>query len=464
MKVNYYRLFNRPTSSATPQLPTMDNTAKLPVEGFSIPGSSSYYDPIRIRTALVRELTQDIEALFGEVNGHAGKMLNAFDSDLFMEQQAPTNQEIYGLNLKELTGYIADILKVTSLSDEEKKVLEEFKEAALTFPQLTKMLPEAEKLNISEDMVRFYISYMPHYFEWVNDWMNINNLFNRYNENKQALLLTQSKSKSGLPQGIKSLGVVQIPLHKSFIGKVDKESDEGNGLYITEVESVHPNGTVALEPIENKEVQLENLQKLLPRTRGEIDIELPLSFIPTTSDGKGKVLPTHLGYRAQAVLLQDDSGKEITTNGLTAYQDIFGITRVYNIPSEARTIKYRLVKVEQEQITEVADGWSEGIRPEFKRKGDDIFDEAIERSPSLDGKLSLITAKLRRYPPIYTTDINIQQILDAAAQKGIYHEVQAAIGIFGKCDHLSITRANENNLAGIPSGIASGKVCQVPQI
>ena len=336
MKVNYYGLYNRPTSSAIPQLPNMDNTVKLPVEGFSIPGSSSYYDPIRIRTALVCELTQNIEALFGEVNGHLGKMLNTLGSDLFMEQQSPTNQEVYKLNLKKLTGYISDISKVTSLSDEERKVLEEFKEAALTLPQLTEMLPDAEKLNISEDIVRFYISYMPHYFEWVNDWMNTNNLFNRYNENKQRLLL---EKKSVLPQWIKPLGAVQIPLHKSFIGKVDKEPDEGNGLYITEVESVHPNGTISLEPIENKEVQLENLQKSLSRTRGKIDIELPLSFIPTTSDGKGKVLPTHLGYRAQAVSLQDDSGKEIATNGITANQDIFGITRIYNIPTEARTIK-----------------------------------------------------------------------------------------------------------------------------
>lgn len=460
MEVNYYSLYSRPTNSAIPQLLNMGNMTKLPVEGFSIPGSTSYYDPIRVRTALVRELTQNVEALFGEVNGHIGKMLNTLGSDLLIEQQSLTNQAVYGLNLKELTGYISDILKNTSLNDEEKKVLEEFKEAALTLPQLTEILPEAEKLNVSEDMIRFYISYMPHYFEWVNDWINTNNLLTRYSESKQRLLLAQGEKKSVLPQGVRHLGSMQIPLHKSFIGKVDKEPDEGNGLYITEVESVHPNGTASLEPIENKEVQLENLQELdwAFRSYGEIDIELPLSFISNTSDGKGKILPTHLGYKAQAILLQDADGKEIETNGITAYQDIFGITRIYDIPIEARTIKYRLVKAEPEQITELPDGWSEGISPEFKRKGDEIFNEAIERSSSLDGKLSLIATKLRRYPPIYTTDINIQRILSAAAKKGIYHEIQAAIGIFGKCDHVSITRANENNLAHIPSGIASGKI------
>ena len=484
MTINIQGLYGKPTSHTIPQLPAMDNTAKLPVEGFSVPGSSSYYDPIHIRTTLVREVTQNMEAVFSEANTHLGKILNALGSDLVIEQQSPTNQQICELNLKELTGYISNILKITPLNDEERKVLEKCEEATLTFPQLTEMLPKAEKLNVSEDMIRFYIASIrdvnwltkdppKHYFEWVREYMESKNVFQRFSDAKEQVLLTvkqkekteipvlnqgtissETKELSPLPEKyISTLMPVQPTDEKNFIGKIEKEPYEGNGLYVTSIGQIlDEKGRTLIEPIGKKEVVLENLQNYGRRIRGEIDIELPVSH---NEDGV-IVLPTCLGFKACAVSFRDASGDDIPLENLKAEQDTFGITyiKAKDIPKYARTIKYRLEATVLDPLETIPDSWTKKIQMKHPRQGDEVFIEAIKRESGLQEKIRLLEEMVKRWNPIYTQDFGVQQV---SCKSKNFFETQIAAGLVHMCNGQSLNwGALLRNYVEVPTLIASG--------
>ena len=341
---------------------------KLPGLEIAIPSSQSSsegspFSPYIYNPVLVQEKTANIDALIKDASEKLLPFTSRFNSE------------------KNLRRVINDILNTTRLTPEERKVLEEFETSILLFRELTDLLPKAGKEGLSEEFIKLPLAYLPHYFEWVYEWMDNNNLFTRYAENKETILHEKTKNQKHT-QKVKPLTVSNSPTEKRFTGWIDKEPDEGNGLYITDIESVHLNGTIP-ETLGRKEVQLENLSELRKRRYGEIDIELPVDFTPYDFNGLGKVLPTHLGYKASAILFKDKNGNEIAACGITAHQDIFGITTITNIPKEAVSVKYRLKEAEQNKILEIPETWKKGIKVTWQREGDEVFNEAIKRSSSI---------------------------------------------------------------------------------
>ena len=415
-------------------------------------GSPYVYNPV-----LIDKETANLDVLIDNAGKQLLRIINRFNPKMSTETASEViDRQTYQKNLYVLSEYTGDLLKILG-DGEEKKILKKFDGSVSRFADLIKILPEAKSQGLSEEFIKFDLAYLPHYFEWVYKWMDGNHLFDRYAESIKKILQQEAEKEKHV-QKVSPLTAATSIKEKTFTGKVEKEPEEGNGLYITEVGSVHPNGMVLLRALGNKEVRLKSFKGLKPRSRGEIDIELPLDFISDSAYGRGKILPTHLGYKAYAVLFKDKNGNEIPMDVVTASRDVFGITTISKIPDEAVTVKYRLKQTERKAVSEIPEAWQNGIEVTWKREGDEIFDAATDRADSIERKLGLISEKLKRYPAIYTTDINIQKILAAAAEKGILFEVQAAIGVIGKCDHHSVELANENNLAHIPSGVVGGYI------
>ncbi len=412
-------------------------------------------------------------------------------------------------NINKLESAVSRVSNITKLSTEEKEVLDCFTGALTTFKYLSRIVDDVEycdKYNISRNMVKSSLSDLQEAFGYFNEWLISSDINVRYKtaekQKKDEKLIIeaviQGKGKSGVraietrglpdedlnPQvltmkdgltptkdverrqiySFSSVRELNDPKFKEvYVGRIDKDQDVGNGLYITSTGFL--DGTqgeqkeipIGLKDITNDVIDFHDFESILPqRSKDEIDIELPLS-IPSIAENESIVLPSHIGFKLHALSLSDQDGWGIPLDGIVIKSDVLGVPRLYNVPSYACNVKYRLKedKSEGEKI-DVNDDWTRtydsGI-PDSKQASP--IEKAIELAKTRKEKVDLIKTLIASRHPIYTVHEDIRNILSVAKRHN-YYDVQEALGLMGHCEHMSLYFANKVRQHSVPVVLVSG--------
>ena len=184
------------------------------------------------------------------------------------------------------------------------------------------------------------------------------------------------------------------------------------------------------------------------RGKDEIDVTIPVDASNCKSN-KCISLPTPLGFKASAISFLDKKNTQVSSEGIRIEQDYFGITRLYNVPSQIKTVKYRLNKTAIEPIDNIFVDWT---KPFYFPKSESPIDKEIENVNSPLMKINLCRQKFESFDPIYTKLKEIQQIYKESPNyfQSLY-DMRC-----GHCVHLTDLLSNELRLAKFPTLSAHG--------
>lgn len=405
-----------------------------------------------------------------------------------------SQRDIFIRHMKEVGSHVNEILSITPLNPDEEKALQTFNELLITYANFTEVLSGKEELDeTTENLIRANLFHMQDYFERVNEWMNDSDILEKYAliKSSQADLdaivqeilssdiesstidevLTEIQKEtakaeplnaisSGLASTpevfVKKLTVNEFPKEATFTGKIWKDKEEGNGVYIYNFRSLlNEKGDQKAEPFRNEIVTLQrfnDFSDLPERKSGQIDIELPVDTAQFKA-GQCIVLPTHLGYRATAISFCEAQDEKVIIE-----QNPFGLTILKNLDPNVKTIRYRLEKTKLKPIKDIPGEWSTHFETTNKKPGDDFIEGAIKQHKGFKQKVDLIKAQTTNTNPVYSTNKDIQEILKEVKN---YFEAQKELGLMGHCEHMAVYLANEFRKNGIPAIVVGGNVTGV---
>ncbi len=391
--------------------------------------------------------------------------------------------ELISFLKEQITCQFKNLRETIKPNDEERKILDDLEKYIEDFSGLSKLLNEADKYDVDKNLIKLSLLYTLEHIESTYEEARKNNLFSRYEEilkenkkvedilNNDTVVKNttdintkdkteQTPPQDSIPQGLTSKPIKRIeklevqgsPKDKTFIGKVWDEG-EGEGLYLTGIKStINGQGDQLIEPI-GLEVSNPNyfneFSDLSKRSKGQIDIELPITQTGGSSDG-AITLPTRLGYAVTDIAFVGGNSSDVIIE-----KDAFGITYLKNTEG-IETVRYRLTKTPQKPIAEIPENWKTVFEKDNSQNN--IIDQALEKAKTIKEKVDLVRAKLKTSSPIYTTFKPMEEILSKVPN---YFKAQEVLGYIGDCRHQSACLVNElrkNNIVAVcAGGLTTGK-------
>lgn len=458
----------------------------------------------------VKELTNDHATLYllasNALNLICSSFASACNQTTVLENpislthgDGTSSKEIYKFHHELLTHYLNDLANTLDLSKEESNELTYFFNSLSAFDEFVAKL-EAGDPAVSEYMLRTNLVHFIDYFGRVNDWLCESGIYDRYEKAKarekileralsdevvfvgttdeSSVVTTTEKAtknekhepfedvsdglKPAPVEEVRKLRVNDFSVDSEFVGKIDKDPNEGNGLYITNLCSpINKKGDQKYIDLSGEVVELkrfDDVSDLGERTSGQIDIEIPINTSSLTEDGY-IVLPTHLGFRATAIGFVGKDGNPINGDDVVTEQNEFGVTILKNLNPNIKSVRYRLERFKTEAIESPPNEWK--IAVETETQSNSFLDKSLEEarkegSARKIADLTKVKAKLRH--PVYSHDKNIQHMLKEAPD---FYATQDKIGYIGHCEHMSLCRVNDLRAQGIPAIIAGGLVLGV---
>lgn len=428
----------------------------------------------------------------------------------FQQEGESASQSSYGVQVEEntekLQRALSRVSSITKLSIEEKEALDCFDHALSAFKHLSWMLDDIEycdKHNISRDMVKYSLSNLQEAFGYFNEWLTTSGISWRYkaaekekNAEKQIIdAVTQGKKRTNpkatciqdLPNQDLNPVVLTIKdgltlkadiekrqiysfssvneqdikkLKEVYVGRIDKDLDVGNGLYMTSTsfldgeEGEQKIVPIGLKDITGQVIDFYNFESPYGRSKDEIDIELPLN-ISSIEENKSIVLPLPIGFKLHALSLYDQNGNHISLKGVVIKSDVLGIPRLYNLPFHACKVQYRLKEDKSEGVKiDTNEEWIKTYHtPDLEQTSP--IEKAIELAKARKEKVDLIKTLIASKDPIYTVHTAIRKIL-SVARKHNYYDVQEALGLIGHCEHMTLYFANKVRQYEIPAILVAG--------
>ncbi len=458
-----------------PARPNIQAGSTPPMEEISY-GSKPYESDINV----IRARTENIESVYQS----SIPVLNQFLTILGdkTNQSFANQEEAFKNKVTTIALGLIELKSKVKVSDEESAVIDQFIEELFTAGNFTEKLHRVNESNESEELIKAYLYNFKDYSERVFTWLNEQDVFQRHCRISEAIKRTADQQHSSSPQespvhageiraierlqsepfhsidgslkleeeeGIKDLKVITFPTEKKFIGTIDKDEDEGNGFYISTINSpVNIRGGQRFFQPGKKRVDLHDLSTLGKRQSGEIDIELPIEITGNGSDSC-VILPTKIGYRAVAISFEGSDGKEVE-----AYQNDLGVTILKNLNPNIKKVKYRLVKSES-KIEDIPKEWLLHFPVKNQSQVSSLLQSALKSCKSREAFIGILSAHLSDSNPVYSMDPSIQEITRRAEN---YFEVQEAIGYIGHCVDDSLILCNKVRGYGIPALIGGGFV------
>lgn len=448
--------------------------------------ASRYTKPYENDFRVIKARTEDLNTVyattsvvFDEILSRLGENTNR--SFATSKESVEEKALIIALAFTELSHEI-------KLDDDEKRVINEFTEELFALNSFSLQLEHLDSNVTSEDLVRAFIFSFSDYSDRVLNWLDEKEVLKRYSEintpkaakstenttttegvepgeevkaeaadktnldfEKLARVVFHSLDDSLKPkeeEGIRPLQVVEFPKEKKFTGIIHKDESEGNGFYLTDINSpIDINGDQRFEQPGKTKVFLEDYNKLPERKSGEIDIELPVE-ISEASPNSCIILPTKLGYKAYAISFEGSDGKEIET-----YQNSLGVTILKNLNTNIKSVKYRLVKNDASKVEQYPDNWLKHFPLKNEGSIHRILAEALDSCKTREAFIGILAANLSTSNPVYSMDTEIQEITRRVSN---YFEAQEAIGYIGHCEDDSLVLCNKVRGFSIPAFIGAG--------
>ncbi len=399
-------------------------------------------------------------------------------------------------NVECVNVYLNDVLKTTQLTNSEKEVIDSFENKLCYFLELVKLhnkIDLNQDTEVSEELTRFSVFDLGEYFKHISDWMEKINVYERYidakkieekeieliemlegkrpiqiGDDKLPEPIQEQSTENGLRKtpeaGLDRFRAIEFNGKKGFVGIIHKDSDTGNCLYITRAGFLCGQGGERItKPIDSKDVTSEiinftKFKELGERKRENIDIELPIDT-SLFNFGECLILPTPLGFTTKAISLTTRFGYHVPLDGVTIKRDALGVSRLYNVPSSARYIRYRLTETSLNPIKDVQDEWLKNFGSNIKEDDENTFlGKLITNAKNKKEIIPLIRAKLQVKEPVYSVYIGIEQIL--ASAKNNFYDVEDGIGLIGRCEHMATYLANEFRKYNIPAIVISGETIE----
>lgn len=369
-------------------------------------------------------------------------------------------------SLRDLQKNLRDVTQVIPLEKKVKDQIETLNDNLKTFEYLVTIYEDSKKDEILHEIVQGGLTQTLTRCEEIHVWMKENHLFSFYWEIKELLEKTAKPYNAisgGLPprkiEYVRKPEINTFPSEKTFIGRIEKDDKEGNGLYITDVASIYgQSGSLYVKPVGLEEAELEDyteLNKKSKRKKSEIDITVPVNVSAIQKEGC-MVLPTHLGFRANAISFFDECGNQLPAGEVVIKQDAIGLTYLQNIDPNVNSVQYRLKKEESKAIKEISDEWKSYVKVNGEYNNQELQDK-LSKAKTNREKINIIRTHLINYNPVYSKNRVIQALWQNTRN---YFETQKSLGLIGHCEHMATYLANAYNQCGVTSGVAGGLILE----